>query len=146
MSALLKLDGVTADYGAAQALFGVDLEIGVGELVALMGRNGMGKPTTVRTICSLIRPRQGAITFAGSPTRGLAIHRTACLGICRIPEGRRCLASLTVEENTTAPARPAGPGPSRRWRSSSRVPRSGSARPPTPSRAATSKCSPSAAP
>jgi branched-chain amino acid transport system ATP-binding protein len=103
---LLNLDGVTAYYGACQALFGVDLEVGEGEVVALMGRNGMGKTTTVRTICSLIRPRQGAITFAGRPTRGLAIHRTARLGIGLVPEGRRCFAPLTVLENLTAAARP----------------------------------------
>jgi branched-chain amino acid transport system ATP-binding protein len=106
MTVLLKLDGVTACYGASQALFGVDLEIGEGEVVALMGRNGMGKTTTVRTICSLIHPREGAITFAGRPTRGLAIHRTARLGIGLVPEGRRCFAPLTVEENLTAAARP----------------------------------------
>jgi branched-chain amino acid transport system ATP-binding protein len=103
---LLKLDGVTAFYGASQALFGVDLDIAEGEVVALMGRNGMGKTTTVRTICSLIHPRQGVITFNGAATNGLAIHRTARLGIGLVPEGRRCFAPLTVEENLTAAARP----------------------------------------
>jgi branched-chain amino acid transport system ATP-binding protein len=106
MTALLKLDGVTACYGASQALFGVDLEVAEGEVVALMGRNGMGKTTTVRTICGLLRPRDGAIAFAGRPTRGLAIHRIARLGIGLVPEGRRCFAPLTVEENLTAAARP----------------------------------------
>jgi branched-chain amino acid transport system ATP-binding protein len=106
MTTLLKLDGVTAFYGASQALFGVDLEVGEGEVVALMGRNGMGKTTTVRTISSLLRPREGAITFAGQPTRGLAVHRVARLGIGLVPEGRRCFAPLTVEENLTAAARP----------------------------------------
>jgi branched-chain amino acid transport system ATP-binding protein len=106
MTPLLKLDGVTAYYGASQALFGVDLDIGEGEVVALMGRNGMGKTTTVRTICSLLRPRQGAITFAGTPTRGLPVHRVARLGIGLVPEGRRCFAPLTVLENLTAAARP----------------------------------------
>jgi branched-chain amino acid transport system ATP-binding protein len=106
MTALLKLDGVTASYGASQALFGVDLEVAEGEVVALMGRNGMGKTTTVRTICGLLRPRDGAIAFAGRPTRGLAIHRIARLGIGLVPEGRRCFAPLTVEENLTAAARP----------------------------------------
>jgi branched-chain amino acid transport system ATP-binding protein len=106
MTTLLKLEGVTASYGASQALFGVDLEIAEGEVVALMGRNGMGKTTTVRTICGLLRPRDGAIAFAGRPTRGLAIHRIARLGIGLVPEGRRCFAPLTVEENLTAAARP----------------------------------------
>jgi branched-chain amino acid transport system ATP-binding protein len=106
MTTLLKLDGVTAFYGASQALFGVDLEVGEGEVVALMGRNGMGKTTTVRTISSLLRPREGAISFAGQPTRGLAVHRVARLGIGLVPEGRRCFAPLTVEENLTAARRP----------------------------------------
>jgi branched-chain amino acid transport system ATP-binding protein len=106
MTALLKLEGVTAAYGASQALFGVDLEVGEGEVVALMGRNGMGKTTTVRAICALLRPRSGSITFAGRPTRGLSIHRTARLGLGLVPEGRRCFAPLTVLENLTAAARP----------------------------------------
>ena len=108
MKTLLKLDGVTAFYGASQALFGVDLDIAEGEVVALMGRNGMGKTTTVRTISALLRPREGAITFAGRPTRGMAIHRVARLGIGLVPEGRRCFAPLTVAENLTAAARPGG--------------------------------------
>ena len=72
MTTLLSLKGVTAFYGASQALFGIDLDIAEGEVVALMGRNGMGKTTTVRTISALLRPRDGAITFAGHPTRGMA--------------------------------------------------------------------------
>ena len=108
MTTLLKLDGVTAFYGASQALFGVDLDIAEGEVVALMGRNGMGKTTTVRTISALLRPRAGTITFAGRPTRGMAIHRVARLGIGLVPEDRRCFAPLTVAENLTAAARPGG--------------------------------------
>lgn len=106
MAALLKLAGVTAFYGSSQALFGVDLEVAEGEVVALMGRNGMGKTTTVRAISALLRPRDGEITLAGRPTRGLAPHRVARLGIGLVPEGRRCFAPLTVEENLTAAARP----------------------------------------
>lgn len=108
MSPLLSLQGVTAFYGASQALFGVDLDVAEGEVVALMGRNGMGKTTTVRTISNLLRPREGTILFAGQPTRGMAIHRVARLGIGLVPEGRRCFAPLTVEENLTAAARPGG--------------------------------------
>jgi branched-chain amino acid transport system ATP-binding protein len=106
MSELLKVEGVTAYYGASQALFGVDLTVDRGEVVALMGRNGMGKTTTVRTICSLIRPREGRVTFAGTATGRLPIHRTAQLGIGLVPEGRRCFAPLTVLENLVAAARP----------------------------------------
>jgi branched-chain amino acid transport system ATP-binding protein len=106
MTALLTLEGVTASYGASQALFGVDLEVAQGEVVALMGRNGMGKTTTVRTISALLRPGGGSILFDGRPTRGLPVHRVARLGIGLVPEGRRCFASLTVRENLTAAARP----------------------------------------
>ena len=106
MTPLLSLQGVTAFYGASQALFGIDLDIAEGEVVALMGRNGMGKTTTVRTISALLRPRDGTITFAGRPTRTLPVHRVARLGIGLVPEGRRCFAPLTVEENLTAAARP----------------------------------------
>jgi branched-chain amino acid transport system ATP-binding protein len=106
VSPLLSLEGVTAFYGGSQALFGVDLDVGPGEVVALMGRNGMGKTTTVRTISALLRPRAGRITFAGHETRGMAIHRVARLGVGLVPEGRRCFAPLTVEENLTAAARP----------------------------------------
>jgi branched-chain amino acid transport system ATP-binding protein len=103
---LLKLEAVTAAYGASQALFGVDLEVAAGEVVALMGRNGMGKTTTVRTISALLRPRDGAIHFDGIPTRGLPVHRVARLGIGLVPEGRRCFGPLTLRENLTAAARP----------------------------------------
>jgi branched-chain amino acid transport system ATP-binding protein len=106
MTPLLRLEGVTAFYGASQALFGVDLDVGEGEVVALMGRNGMGKTTTVRTICGMVRPRDGTITLAGRPTRGLGMHQIARIGIGLVPEGRRCFAPLTVEENLAVAARP----------------------------------------
>jgi branched-chain amino acid transport system ATP-binding protein len=106
VTALLSLRGVTASYATSQALFGVDLEVGQGEVVALMGRNGMGKTTTVRTISGLLPAAGGAILFDGAPTRGLPVHRVARLGIGLVPEGRRCFAPLTVRENLTAAARP----------------------------------------
>ncbi|MEP4115773.1 MAG: ABC transporter ATP-binding protein, partial [Nitratireductor sp.] len=91
---------------ASQALFGVDLAVGEGEVVALMGRNGMGKTTTIRSICGLNPPRTGTLRFAGSSLQGLRPHRVARLGIGLVPEGRRCFPNLTVEENLTAAARP----------------------------------------
>ncbi len=106
MTPLLSLRGVTASYGASQALFGVDLDVAPGEAVALMGRNGMGKTTTVRTIAALLPTRAGSIVFDGVATRGLPVHRVARLGIGLVPEGRRCFAPLTVRENLTAAARP----------------------------------------
>jgi branched-chain amino acid transport system ATP-binding protein len=108
MTPLLQLEGVSAAYGPSQALHGVDLEIGEGEVVALMGRNGMGKTTTVRVACALLRPCGGAIGFAGRSIIGLPAHRVARLGIGLVPEGRRCFAPLTVTENLVAAAR-AGP-------------------------------------
>ncbi len=105
MSPLLALEAVTVHYGPAQALFGVDLAVGEGEAVALLGRNGMGKTTTVRAICGLARAG-GSLGFAGREIRGLPPHRIARLGIGLVPEGRRCFAPLTVAENLAAAARP----------------------------------------
>ena len=103
---LLKVEGIEAGYGQSQALFGVDLDVAEGEVVALMGRNGMGKTTTIRAICNLTPPFDGAVHFAGKSLKGMAPHRVAKLGIGLVPEGRRCFAALTVEENLIATARP----------------------------------------
>ena len=105
MTALLRLDGITASYGASQALFGVDLEIGAGEALALMGRNGMGKTTTIRAICRMTPHQAGRITYADQDLAGMPSHRVARLGIGLVPEGRRCFPNLTVRENLTAAAR-----------------------------------------
>lgn len=102
----LKVENVTASYGASQALFGVDLHVGEGEVVALMGRNGMGKTTTIKVICSLLPLTGGRVTIAGRDTAGLPLHATARLGIGLVPEGRRCFARLNVNENLLAAARP----------------------------------------
>ena len=101
---LLALEDITASYGPAQALFGVDLTVGEGEVVALMGRNGMGKTTTVRAICRLL-PAQGRLAFDGHDLTVLPSHRAANLGIGLVPEGRRCFRDLTVTENLLAAAR-----------------------------------------
>ena len=102
---LLELNAVTASYGASQALFGVDLTLREGEVVALMGRNGMGKSTTVKVICRMI-PSEGGLTFLDHPLHRLPSHKAARLGIGLVPEGRRCFADLTVRENLIAAARP----------------------------------------
>jgi branched-chain amino acid transport system ATP-binding protein len=102
---LLEVERLEASYGASQALFGVDLAVGEGEVVALMGRNGMGKTTTIRAICNLTPPHGGSVRFAGTALKGLAAHRVARLGIGLVPEGRRCFPNLTVEENLVAAAR-----------------------------------------
>ena len=101
---LLALENVTASYGVSQALFGVTLEVNEGEVVALMGRNGMGKSTTVKAICRML-PAQGALRFGGQDLARLPSHRAAQLGIGLVPEGRRCFAQLSVTENLIAAAR-----------------------------------------
>ncbi len=101
---LLDLRGVTAAYGHVQALFGVDLAVAEGEAVALMGRNGMGKTTTVRCLTRMM-PAGGVLDFAGRDLHALASHDAARLGIGLVPEGRRIFAGLTVRENLTVAAR-----------------------------------------
>ena len=101
---LLTLSKVSASYGVSQALFGVSLKLSEGDVMALMGRNGMGKSTTVKCICRML-PAQGQIVFDGHDLARLPSHRAARLGIGLVPEGRRCFASLTVEENLVAAAR-----------------------------------------
>jgi branched-chain amino acid transport system ATP-binding protein len=103
---LLEAEGMAAFYGAAQALFGVSLRVGEGEAVALMGRNGMGKTTTVRAILGLTPPAAGSVRFRGQALSGLPPHRIARLGLGFVPEGRQVFPTLTVTENLVATARP----------------------------------------
>lgn len=102
----LSLSHVTAHYGPVQALFDVSLSIAPGELLALLGRNGMGKTTTVRAICGLPAATGGTLSFGGANLRRLPAHRIAQSGIGLVPEGRRCFAPLSVQENLTVAARP----------------------------------------
>jgi len=99
---LLELDGVETCYGRSQVLFGIALAIGPGEMVTLMGRNGMGKTTTVRSVMGLTAPMAGAIRFAGQDILGLPPYRIAQLGIGLVPEGRQIFSNLTVRENLIA--------------------------------------------
>src|SRR5262245_16152671 len=101
---LLELDGVETCYGLSQVLFGMSLKIAAGEMVTLMGRNGMGKTTTVRSIMGLTQARAGAIRFAGRQIRGLASYRVAKLGLGLVPEGRQIFPNLSVRENLVATA------------------------------------------
>ena len=103
---LLEVASLEASYGASQALFGVDLEVGEGEVVALMGRNGMGKSTTIRAIFGLTPPLAGAIHFDGTDIFRQSPHVIARKGLGLVPEGRRCFPNLTVTENLLAAARP----------------------------------------
>ncbi|MEM6933196.1 MAG: ABC transporter ATP-binding protein [Pseudomonadota bacterium] len=103
---MLDIDGISVFYGPSQAIFDVSLHLGVGEALALMGRNGMGKTTTIRAICGLMQARAGTIRFDGHNLVGLPSHRIARLGLGLVPEGRRCFPNLTVAENLIATARP----------------------------------------
>ena len=102
---LLTLENVAAFYGPSQALFSVDLDVGAGEVVALMGRNGMGKTTTIKVICRMLNHQSGDIRFDGHNIGLLSSHRAARLGLGLVPEGRRCFPNLSVTENLTAAAR-----------------------------------------
>jgi branched-chain amino acid transport system ATP-binding protein len=103
---LLEISRLESFYGASQALFGVNLAVAEGEVVALMGRNGMGKTTTICSVLGLVRPRNGTIRLSGKDVMGMRPHRIARLGIGLVPEGRRCFPNLTVHENLVAAARP----------------------------------------
>jgi branched-chain amino acid transport system ATP-binding protein len=100
--ALLELENVETCYGLSQVLFGLSLSVKAGEMVALMGRNGMGKTTTIRSIMGLTRARAGTIRFAGQDIRELPSFRIAQLGIGLVPEGRQIFPNLTVRENLVA--------------------------------------------
>nr|WP_210315089.1 ABC transporter ATP-binding protein [Aminobacter aganoensis] len=91
-------------YGRSQVLFDVELEIGDGEVVTLLGRNGMGKTTTVKSIMGLVRPMSGEVRFAGRDVRGAAPETVARLGVGLVPEGRQTFATLSVRENLVATA------------------------------------------
>ena len=96
---LLELNDVHTYYGAIHALRGVTLSIEEGEIVTLIGSNGAGKSTTLRTISGLLKPRQGQITLRGKQIAGMPPHEIVGLGICQSPEGRRVFARMTVHEN-----------------------------------------------
>ena len=103
---ILELSSVETFYGASQALFGVHLSVSEGEVVALMGRNGMGKTTTIRSVMGLTPLRSGSVRFTGREIGAISPHRIARLGLGLVPEGRRCFPNLTVRENLVAAARP----------------------------------------
>jgi len=99
---MLAVSHLEAAYGDSQVLFDVSFEVGAGEVVTLLGRNGMGKTTTIASIMGLIRPLRGAVTFHGRNIAGLPAYRIAQCGIGLVPEGRQVFPTLTVEENLVA--------------------------------------------
>jgi branched-chain amino acid transport system ATP-binding protein len=104
MSSLLEVDRIETRYGLSQVLFGISLQIAAGEMVTLMGRNGMGKTTTVRSIMGLTPARAGSIRFEGVDIRELPAYRVAQYGIGLVPEGRQVFPNLTTRENLVATA------------------------------------------
>ncbi len=101
---LLDVSGIETSYGLSRVLFGISLSIASGEMVSLMGRNGMGKTTTVRSIMGLTRASAGSIRFADEEIRDLPAYRVAKLGIGLVPEGRQVFPNLTARENLLATA------------------------------------------
>jgi branched-chain amino acid transport system ATP-binding protein len=102
---MLELRGLETAYGRSQVLFGVDLRIDSSEVVSLLGRNGMGKTTTVRSIMGVTRPKAGSIVFENQTLNHLPSYRIAQAGIGLVPEGRQVFPNLTVRENLVATAR-----------------------------------------
>jgi branched-chain amino acid transport system ATP-binding protein len=96
---MLALENVHTYYGKSHILHGVSIEVGPGEVVGLLGRNGVGKSTTLKTIMGLVRPAEGRVAFEGRGIGGMAPHRLAHLGIAYVPEDRRIFRLLTVLEN-----------------------------------------------
>jgi branched-chain amino acid transport system ATP-binding protein len=101
---MLRLESVESSYDQNQVLFGTAFEVRQGEVVALMGRNGMGKTTTVNNVVGLLRPRRGSIYFGDHRLNGLPPHRITKLGIALVPEGRQIFPTLSVRENLIATA------------------------------------------
>ncbi|QBC30172.1 ABC transporter ATP-binding protein [Pandoraea sp. XY-2] len=102
---ILDVAGIHSYYGKSHILQGVTLSVGDGELVTLLGRNGAGKSTTLKTIAGVVPPKAGSITFLGKPVAGQPAHRIAARGVCFVPEHRGIFKLLTVEENLKLGAR-----------------------------------------
>jgi branched-chain amino acid transport system ATP-binding protein len=111
MSALLRASGLTAFYGDAQALFGIDFELNEGEMVAIIGANGAGKSTFMKAVTGLVKTSAAQIVFKDEPIGGLPPGEIVKRGIALVPEGRRLFPSLSVEENLMMGAFARRPGP-----------------------------------
>jgi branched-chain amino acid transport system ATP-binding protein len=104
MSALLEVRDIETFYGTSQALFGVGFDVGEGEVVTLIGRNGMGKSTSLKTVMGLLAPRRGSVRWAGQEIQGWPSYRVAQGGLGLVPEGRQIFPNLSVRENLVATA------------------------------------------
>ena len=99
MGTMLKIDDINVYYGAIHAIKGISLEVNEGEIVTLIGANGAGKSTTLRTISGLLKPKTGTMTFEGKNIAGVPAHNIVKAGISQVPEGRRIFAEMSVMEN-----------------------------------------------
>jgi branched-chain amino acid transport system ATP-binding protein len=102
MSRVLNIEALHAGYGTSEVLFGIDLAIDEGEVATLLGRNGMGKTTVIKTIMGFVSARAGRLSFRGQSIASLSPDRIARLGIALVPEGRQIFRNLTVQENLLA--------------------------------------------
>ncbi len=105
---MLQVYGLETFYGVSQALFGMELKVGAGEVVTLLGRNGMGKTTTINSIMGIVKPSAGEISLEGTQIGHLPSFRIAKLGLGLVPEGRQVFPNLTVRENLVATASTSG--------------------------------------
>ncbi|WP_413711373.1 ABC transporter ATP-binding protein [Rhizobium sp. Rhizsp82] len=103
MAALLEIQGLNAWYGESHILHGIDMTVGEGETITILGRNGVGKTTTLRTITGIVRARKGKISFAGTDMMQVPLHKTTHKGIGFVPEERGIFSTLTVSENLLLP-------------------------------------------
>ncbi len=103
---MLEVEGLEAGYGESRILHGIDLGVGAGEVVTLLGRNGMGKTTTIKSIFGMLAPRAGRVRVDGTDMTGARPHAIARAGLGLVPEGRQVFPTLSVEENLRATARP----------------------------------------
>lgn len=105
---MLSIQNLAAKYGPSQALFDVDLDVAQGEVVGLIGRNGMGRTTVIKCLFGLLRPCAGTIRFEGASLAGLQPYRIGRMGVSLVPEGRQIFPTLSVEENLLATASKSG--------------------------------------
>ncbi len=115
MTTLLSVKGLQASYGHAQALFDISFDVEEGEVITLLGRNGMGRSTTIKCLFGMMPAKAGSIAIEGTRTEGMPSHRIARRGLALVPEGRQVFPNLTVEENLVATARDDEPTKGRRW-------------------------------
>ena len=108
---ILKVDNINVYYGNIHAVKGVSFEVNEGEIVTLIGANGAGKSTTLKTVSGLLKPRSGDVLYKGKSIKGVRAHKIVEAGLAQVPEGRHVFLHMTVEENLDMGATPSLPPP-----------------------------------